>query len=379
MVCVADPATNRLREKKNQFEANGILWYTDYQQMLEEQSGALDIVNIATPIPLHEKMARLALKTGAYVHLEKPPVPTMQQLENLIALDTPKRVNVAFQYVSNPIIRQARRWIETGRFGKVLTIMVTACWPRLDQYYSRASWPGKMVWNGLHVFDGPATNANSHWINNIMYLMGSGHDYAIPETIVGEFYRARPIESYDTCSIGGTFPGGTEFTINFSHAGSTRIGNDLHLIGDKGWLTIRESNQSLENSLGLEMDEDILKQQQEKHHNYRHFLSYIRRESPTPPCTLENTRGYVATTIAGLVSSGKIHDIPQKLIRNYRADEDEGYEIEGIVDLIRKAAFKPGLFSQLAPEWGQPGKPIAVKDILSYDLNDFFPLNSSGQ
>lgn len=373
LVCVADPAVNRLKEKKAEFEAQGIQWYTDYPQMLEENKGKLDIVNIATPIPLHFDMAKRALQSGAYVHLEKPPVPTIGQLDDLIALDKENKVNVAFQQVSNPIIMQARRWVEAGLFGKVISVSVTACWPRLSHYYGRASWPGKMVWNDLYVFDGPATNANSHWVNNIMFILGKGNDYAVPDRIVGEFYRARRIESYDTCSIGGTLPGGTEFTINFTHAGSARIGNDLHLIGEKGTITINEADQSIHNSLGLEIDEDLFEKKHPAQNNYRQFIAYIRGEVAKQACTLENTRGYVATTIGGLISSGQIHDIPDELISTYQTDEDEGYEVEGIADAIRQASFKPALFSQLAPKWGKAGKPIAVKDIAQYDLRKFFP------
>lgn len=371
LIAVVDPTPEKWPDLKADYDRRGILWYTDYRAMLEAVGNRVDIVNIATPIPLHEEMVRAVLtESRAWVYLEKPAVPTLEQLESLIELDKDERVYVGFQWVSNPLVRQMRRWVEAGLFGRVESVMVAASWPRLDPYYERASWAGHMIWNGLIAFDGPATNANSHWVNNIMYVLGKGRDYAIPETVEGEYYRARRIESYDTCSLAGTFPEGTHYTVNFTHAGKERIGNNFYLVGERGWVSMNDSDRSMKNSLGLSIDADLqhLCGSNDPSDRYKPMIERARGRSDRFPCTLKDTRGYVVATLGGLVSSGAIHDIPDAYVSRYLNERGEGgVAIHGVEAIIEKAGNTPTLFSRMA-SWGVRGRLVRREELSNADL-----------
>src|ERR1043166_8948604 len=96
LVCVADPFADRLVETKTALDRKGVRWYADYREMLEGEA-KLDVVSICTPIPLHHRMTKAAITRGLFVYLEKPPVPLIQQLDELVALDERHRVAVGFQ------------------------------------------------------------------------------------------------------------------------------------------------------------------------------------------------------------------------------------------------------------------------------------------
>src|ERR1043166_356919 len=87
LVAVADPTIDRFPEVKAKLDARGVRRHMNYADMLREEK-ELDAVTIATPIPFHLEMARASLERGLFVNLEKPPVPLIQQLDELIQLDT---------------------------------------------------------------------------------------------------------------------------------------------------------------------------------------------------------------------------------------------------------------------------------------------------
>ena len=158
-------------------------------------------------------MAMACIKRGIYVILEKLPVPLLSQFESLIAADVDRRVRVGFQMIGSQCIRSLKEILADHRLGELMEIRAGACWPRLDDYYSRADWAGRMTVAGRAVFDGPATNALAHLVHNVMFLGGDGFsDFAMPVEVEAELYRARPIKSYDTACLRGLFSSLAETT-----------------------------------------------------------------------------------------------------------------------------------------------------------------------
>ena len=58
--------------------------FTDLESLLAVTD--VDIVVVCTPIHTHRQLAEAAMRAGADVLLEKPPVPTMAEFEHLLAL-----------------------------------------------------------------------------------------------------------------------------------------------------------------------------------------------------------------------------------------------------------------------------------------------------
>src|SRR5581483_7417265 len=120
LVAVADPSVERLAASKAELAARGVRWHLDYREMLDRED--LDAVVIATPIPFHFEMAKACIERGLFVQLEKPPVPLIGQLEELIAADANGRVSVGFQMISAQCTQVLKQSIIDGKLGQVQEI-----------------------------------------------------------------------------------------------------------------------------------------------------------------------------------------------------------------------------------------------------------------
>lgn len=250
LAAVADPFEERDPELSARLRGEGVAWHRDHHELLAG-SGPLDLVVIAAPIPLHEQMTLDVLKEvpGARILLEKPAVPSLEQLDRLLAADETKRVRVGFQTLHLPQVSQMRQWIDNGELGRIGRVTVAAGWPRNDAYYMRAPWAGKMFHDGRLVFDGPATNALSHVLNNVCHLLADGSDSDSGRTrlVTGWLGRARQIESYDTfhsvCHIAGT-----EVRTFLTHAVATEVPWMIKICGEKATAVLSQREPFLSRS-----------------------------------------------------------------------------------------------------------------------------------
>ena len=366
LVAVADPWAERLATQKTELESRGVRWHLDYRDMLRTETD-LDAAVIATPIPFHYDMALACIERGLTVHLEKPPVPAMPQFESLVAWDAKQSVSVGFQMIGAHSTQLLKQLIADGKLGQLKTIRAGGCWPRLDNYYSRAIWAGKMELDGAPVFDGPATNAFAHLIHNIMYFAGAGRDeFAAPVEVEGEVYRARPIESYDTACMRGRFASGIEFAVAVTHATETPLPFLIEARGTEGWARLSQDGAVLESSVGVSC-EHPQGTQELLNINYDNFIgvAQARRDrvltgGPDRFLTrLADTRGYVSATNAMLHSSGGIHDIDASAVRQYVQDGSGGYDVLNLWSAVEETLASGRLFHEQDLPWAK-AKPEAV-------------------
>lgn len=347
-VCaLADISETALQQTSSLFQ--DVRLYTDYRQLFDLEQ--IDAVVIATPIPFHEEMTREAIQRGFYVLLEKPAVPTMSQLEGLIGLEGSERVGVAFQRVSAPSTRALKRVLCSGGLGQLRSLSVTAVWPRSSAYYERASWAGQLEWNGRPVLDGPATNALSHWINNMMFLAGGTMDeFDAPIEVFGEAYRIRAIRGHDTACVGGRLASGSRFYAGFSHAASVTLQARLRIEGTKGvaWMG--------ENGDVHSEDVDIREYESADEHATmrRRFIDFATGRLDRPDVGLADVRGYTLAVNLMFQSSKGIHKLP--IGRN--AEGGNGRTASEVVPDIGPILQRGE--ASLAPLW-TVGIPWAVK------------------
>lgn len=369
LIAVADPTLPKLAEQKAQLGARGVRWHLDYQEMLENES-ALDAVAIVTPVPLHFEMARRCSERGLWTYLEKPPVPLIQQLEELIALDVHSRIAVGFQMICTPQVQAIKKLIVSGALGAVEKIRIGACWPRQNSYYRRASWSGKMSQRGEPVFDGPATNALAHLIHNAMFLAsGVAHEFVVPAEIQAELYRARPIESYDIASLRGRFDSGATFTAALVHATDSYRAFRLEVQGSRGWARISEDGTRLESSLHPEPQDSPNEAMLD---GCRDFVAFASGEKKHPATRLADARGYLLATNGALLSSAKIHTIDPAFWRTYEADGgDVGYAVHGLAELVDQSFATGCLFSELNAPWAVKTSAVDVRNLKSIDFSPY--------
>ena len=377
VVSIVEPMVERFPELKRDLEARGVRWYLNYQDMLQDESD-LDAVTIATPIALHLPMALACLDRGLFVNLEKPPVPLVQQLEDLIRADTDQRVTVGFQMVVSRCVQRMKELIAEGAIGEVRSIRAAGCWPRLSRYYQRTGWAGKMIFNGEPVFDGPATNALAHLVHNIMFLAGPTRtDSAVPVEVQGELYRARPIESYDVACLRGTFASGVDFSMAVTHATKKPMPFKMEVRGTGGWLRLSEDGAVLETSAGESLCcPDSTQQLLDLCHEQ--FVDVMRNEHARTHTTLKDTTGYVRATNGLLLSSGGIHDIDPEWVDQYGEPGDVGYHVRGLHQAVEQVLADGRLFSEMGFDWAV-ARPVAVRldSFQTVDLEMGVPLTST--
>lgn len=370
LLAVADPTADRLAGPKAALTERGVRWHLDYRELLERET-EINAVVIATPIPFHFEMAQACLARDLFVNLEKPPTPLLAQLETLLAQPGSERVSVGFQMIGSRTVQALQDLLRAGKIGPLREINAGGCWPRLDSYYNRARWAGKMTMDGRPVLDGPATNALAHLVHDIMYLAAADrNDFAVPVSVTGELYRARAIESYDVASLRGSFASGVQFNLAVTHATEAALPFELELRGEEGWARLSEDGARLTSSCGIELCEPETTQQLlDRDHD--HLLDVIEGRSARFGTRLADTRGYVSATNALFIASGAIHPIDPAHIRRYRVDDAEGFDVASLHEAVRETINSGRLFFEQDLPWAtaQPATVEVNADQLPAQMN----------
>ena len=95
----------------------------DLDELLDD--GSLDLVNICTPGPLHFDQACRALEKGRNVLLEKPPLYTLKEWQEVVDLAdrSGKKVGVIFNNRYRNVMQELKACLESGRIGKPVKIL----------------------------------------------------------------------------------------------------------------------------------------------------------------------------------------------------------------------------------------------------------------
>lgn len=104
--------------------------YTEYNEMLADPE--VELVYIATPNSLHFEQAKAALLAGKHVLCEKPIVPTVAQLDELLSLAEERHLHLleAITTIDHPNYGMAKLFAK--EIGDIKTVSCTFC-----QYSSR--------------------------------------------------------------------------------------------------------------------------------------------------------------------------------------------------------------------------------------------------
>ena len=137
---------------------------------------APDVVILATPIQTHAPLALAALAAGADVYVEKPPVASMAQFQEVLAAAEARPAGL-FRWASRAWARgpcpQSGRPSRSGGIGDVLGLSATGMWLRTKGYFKRSRWAGKRSLDGTDVVDGVATNALAHAVATGLHIAGA--------------------------------------------------------------------------------------------------------------------------------------------------------------------------------------------------------------
>ena len=105
--------------------------YGSYQELIEAEkqrpeAERVQVIAIVTPNHLHFEPARLALKNGFHVILDKPMTFTLAEAKALrqVAEASGRRLCLTHTYTGYPMVKEARQLIAAGTFGSIRKVYV---------------------------------------------------------------------------------------------------------------------------------------------------------------------------------------------------------------------------------------------------------------
>lgn len=171
---------------------------------------AVDIVVVCTPIHTHRQLAEAAMRAGADVLLEKPPVPTMAEFSRLLALcaETGRSCQIGFQSLGSQAVWALAAAVAADELGAVRLISTRCAWIRSVDYFGRSRWAGHRQLDGVPVMDGVLSNPFAHAVATALRIDGSTRVEDVL-TVETDLFRANNISSDDTSTVRVTTRRGT--------------------------------------------------------------------------------------------------------------------------------------------------------------------------
>jgi len=370
---VTEVFPERCREKLDELSARGVRIYDDYRDMLRSEKN-LDAVSVPTPIPLHVPMTLAALERGCHVLLEKPPAVLVQDVDRMLeAVERSGRLcQVGFQNISDAMARELKQRLAAGEIGRVKDMVLVGPWRRLDSYYARAGWAGKLRLGGDWVLDGPLNNPLCHYVHEALFLAcPREHATARPVRVQAELYRAHPIEGEDIVCARAELDGDavlcTYLTLCSPESGPPTI----EIVGENGTAKWKPGRYELDAGAGREEHES---EPGTATRLMRNFLLALRgEEEPWSP--LSETRNVILHNNGCFLSSGAIRPVPEDKVRRYTSEregeeEQTATEVAGLMDIIAQASRERLLFSELGVEWAAGTRAVE----LDFEVFDPSPL-----
>ena len=182
----------------------GVPLYASLAEMLAKDRP--DGVVLATPNQLHVPHALLCLDAGLPMLLEKPIAPTLAEAEILVKAAAAGKAPILIGHhrAHSPIMAKAREVVQSGKLGRLVSVMGSALFLKPDRYFADAPWrrePG----------GGPILLNLIHEVHNLRALCG---EIVAVQAISSHATRGFPVE--DTVAIGMRFANGALGTFMLS-------------------------------------------------------------------------------------------------------------------------------------------------------------------
>lgn len=174
---------------------------TVYETLAELlQAERPDVVLICTPPVVHREQTLAAFAAGAHVIVEKPPAPSLDELDEMraAAAAAGRQLAVVFQQRTGTAAAHVRRLLRTGALGRPLIAVCQTLWYRDEDYFA-VPWRGKWETEG----GGTTLGHGIHQLDLLGFLLG---DWA---SVQGRLWRLdRETQTEDASTATVTFASG---------------------------------------------------------------------------------------------------------------------------------------------------------------------------
>jgi len=370
----------RCQERVDELKARGVKIYPDFDEMLRSER-SLDFVALPTPVHRHRAMAVACFERGLPVLLEKPPAILIQDVDCMLeaAREYDCPCQVGFQSAFDPAMLGLRPRLLAGAIGKIEAMVVFGSWRRLDGYYARAQWAGKLRVGSDWVLDGPLNNPLIHYVHEALLMAcPRDRDSLRPLTARAELYRAHPIEGEDIVCARAELEGGITLHTYLTLCGPAGPPPEpdsppprIEIIGESGRATWQPCRFELEWPDGREeFSQDVATRPLV----FYNMVRALRGEEPLGS-PLSATRNVMLHNNGCFMSTGKIWPVPAERVRRHKApDKDDiATEVEGLGELMAEAASSRRLLSEMGVEWAHSTPTIDL------DFDRFDPSGLLGE
>lgn len=369
-VVVNDQVNNA--DKVRELRHKGIAIFNSYESLLKEAKPCVDVIGLPVSIPTHSEMAIKAMRAGYNVLLEKPPAPTVQEVDAMIKTEkeTGRFCSIGFQYIHSHTIRKIKQFILEGKLGELEEIATKGLWPRTKSYYDRNDWAGKSVAMGQLVLDGPMHNAFAHYLNNMIFIAGSDlHSSATVKKVRAELYKAHSyIEADDNSCLELETTTGTKIYFYVTHVPEQKQDPIMEIVGSKGkitWQMNEKTKIELNDGQVIEFDNEGLDPKKEV---FRIAADRQLGLIEDLYCTPTNTRNFVVAINAAYDSAKKIKTIPAAKVKEFTNEAGEYQTImPGIDKLIAQAFKERKLLSDLDLDWTAKTEWVNVENYSGFN------------
>jgi predicted dehydrogenase len=348
--------------------AHGIKVFSTVEELLAY--GDFEVVVNPTPIHLHAEITKQCLAAGFPVWMEKPPVATVQELDDLsrAALVAGLPVAVCFNSLFSFRAQQLKAELVSGKYGKIKRVKSLGAWVRTDAYFGRNSWAGALKNGDRWILDGDINNPFAHVVCNGLFFAGCDQaSLANPVTVQAELYRANQIESEDTSAIRIQTEEGIEILSWLT----------LACKDESDPVTVIETEQADIKFINLQKVEvrfhDGTVEFRDSYKENRlemieHLCRTLRSDEPLIG-SLEMTRPFTLAVNAAFESVETINTIPANALDcvMVRGNEKQ-VAIAGMGEILKRAFEANALFSEIGVSWARKSEVFGTKNYMRFPV-----------
>ncbi|MDY0908451.1 Gfo/Idh/MocA family oxidoreductase [Microbacterium sp. CFBP9034] len=201
--------------------------YDDLDALLAAEQP--DVVLICTPPGAHRAQTLAAFAAGAHVVVEKPPAPSLVELDDMraAARDAGRQLAVVFQQRTGTAAAHVRRLLDAGAFGRPLLAQCQTLWFR-DAAYFAVPWRGRWETEG----GGTTLGHGIHQLDLLAFLLG---DWTRVEGRLWRLDRETETEDVSTATV--VFEGGVVAQV-VSSTVSPRETSSIRIDTQKATITV---------------------------------------------------------------------------------------------------------------------------------------------
>lgn len=362
LVAFVARSREKYKETCERLEGEGARWFSDYRQMLADKSLGTEVVSIAAGHHVHEEMTVAACRAGYHVLVEKPASTHVASVDRMIeaARSADRLVQVNYQWMSMPTAHRLKKAIVDGELGELKEIVGIGKAFRFDSYYARNAWAGKVLEGEVLILDGPMCNPFNHVINISLFYGNRAPVYGVPVALRAERYRARDIEGEDTgCAVIRLENGCRVLFYTTLCDPDPGFVMRVEVVGAKGKATW--TNGSLKLERAGQPPEEILYQGDAIVDMFVNMARAVRGEAELF-CPITEARKVVVVNNGLFESCPVAVPIPQEYWHREEREGEMTTLIDGVGDLIVRAAEERRLFSEMGAPWARRTPEVSLKN-----------------